>query len=121
MPRGGKRQGTPGVAYPNRTDLQTDMAPDTTGSTARGGMPLPSLVPPLIGAEEVPDLADPTMRPGEPVTAGLSTGAGPGPEAIGMLPPNPVDPVRLAVEGMMLASPNPDLQRVLAMLEATGR
>lgn len=123
MPRGGSRRGTPGKAYANRTDLQTNMAPDTTGSVARGGMPLPQpqMQPPAIGAEEVPDLADPTMRPSEPVTAGLSLGAGAGPEALGVMPPLPSDPVRLAVEGMILASPNPDLMRVLSMLKAEGR
>jgi hypothetical protein len=78
-------------------------------------------IPPLIGADEVPSLSDPTMRPGEPVTAGLDVGMGAGPEALGPMPPAPIDPVRQAIQAMMLVSPNPDLVRVLARLDYEGR
>lgn len=122
MPRGGKRQGTPGKGYSNRTDLATNYSP---GSAASGGMqPQPQqqqFIPPLIGADEVPSLSDPTMRPGEPVTAGLDVGMGAGPEALGPMPPAPIDPVRQAIQAMMLVSPNPDLVRVLARLDYEGR
>lgn len=76
---------------------------------------------PLIGADEVPNLTDPTMRPNEPVTAGIPLGAGPGREALGPLPPSPSDPVRQIVEALMLTHPNPDLQRAAALLDAQGR
>jgi hypothetical protein len=33
--------------------------------------------------DDSPMLTDPTQRPGEPVTAGLATGPGAGPEAMG--------------------------------------
>lgn len=75
MPRGGKRQGTPGTAYSNRTDLMTnyDQAKPSAGT---GGMQMPPL---SIYPEDTPNLTDPTNRPGEPVTAGLISGPGPGP------------------------------------------
>lgn len=122
MPRGGKRRGTPGKAYANRTDLTSDYAP---GSAAAGGMTPPvqqrPFVGPPMGADQVPNLSDPTMRPQEPVTAGLSVGPGPGPEALGPMPPGPADPLRMAVQAMMMVSPNPDLVRVLNRLSYEGR
>lgn len=121
MPRGGKRQGTPGKAYLNRTDLGTNYAP---GSAAGGGMQAPMQQQPMlpaIGADEVPSIGDPSMRPNEPVTAGLDIGMGAGPEALGPMPPPPMDPVRQALQAMMMVSPNPDLARVLARLDYEGR
>lgn len=128
MPRGGRRQGTPGKGYSNRTDLTS--APDMSMNTAAtGGMTAPASAPqqqgpppgPVIGADEVPNLSDPTNRPGENVMAGLSLGGGPGPEAVGPMPPSPSDPVRQAVQALMLISPNPDLARILARLDYEGR
>lgn len=122
MPRGGKRQGTPGKAYSNRTDLGMNYSP---GDAAAGGMQAPveqrQFIPPAIGADQVPSLSDPTMRPDEPVTAGVNVGAGPGMEALGPMPPSPMDPVRQAIQAMMLVSPNPDLVRVLNRLNYEGR
>lgn len=81
MPRGGKRQGTPGKAFSNRTDLAQNYAPDATGQAAAGGMQRPPQQP-QYSPEDSPMLSDPTQRPGEPITAGLPTGPGPGPEAL---------------------------------------
>jgi hypothetical protein len=92
MPRGGKRQGTPGKGYSNRTDLTSDYS---AGSPASGGMvtgptaapagpatppgPPPTTPQPTSYPEDSPMLSDPTNRPDEPITAGLPTGPGPGP------------------------------------------
>lgn len=123
MPRGGKRQGTQGRAYSNRTDLTSNYG--ANGSPAAGGMEAPReqtpLMGPGIGADMVPNLGDPSMRPDEPVTAGLSVGPGSGPEALGPMPPPPTDPVRQVVLAMMQVAPNPDLIRVLARLDYEGR
>ena len=123
MPRGGKRQGTQGRAYSNRTDLTSNYGPK--GSPAAGGMEPPRdqtpLMGPAIGADMVPNLGDPSMRPAEPVTAGLPVGPGAGPEALGPMPPPPMDPVRQVVQAMMLVAPNPDLIRVMARLDYEGR
>lgn len=123
MPRGGKRQGTQGKAYANRTDLATDYAPG--GNPASGGMEAPAqqrqFMPPLVGADQVPNIGDFTQRPDEAVTAGLPVGAGPGREAMPPMPPAPTDPIRQVIQAMMMVAPNPDLARVLARLDYEGR
>lgn len=125
MPRGGKREGTPGKAYSNRTDLGMDYAP---GDAASGGLVAPSQMaqsqvqaPPSIGADDVLNLGAPTERPGEAVTTGIDMGMGSGVSAMGAQPPPPQDPVRQAVEAMMLVNPNPDLARILMRLTYEGR
>lgn len=93
MARGGRRQGTPGKGYANRTDL--GVTPDMKQNTAAtGGMTAPP--PPVSdrqtqqGPSRSPDdspmLSDPTQRPDEPITAGMAMGAGAGPEVLGMDP-----------------------------------
>lgn len=81
MPRGGKRQGTPGKGYGNRTDMLTnyDQAKDTA---ATGGMEAPPMesAPPAMTPDDVPGIDAPTNYPSEPVTAGLMRGPGDGPQ-----------------------------------------
>lgn len=133
MPRGGKRQGTPGRGYSNRTDLTSSpnmemntaatggmVAPVTSPPVAQLGQP-EALPMPAVGADEVPNLSDPTMRPDEDVMAGVSMGRGPGIEALGPMPPNPMDPTRQIVQALMQISPSPDLARILNRLDYEGR
>lgn len=82
MPRGGRRQGTPGKAYANRTDM--GMNYNNAQSAASGGMSAPRDQQPAIPVypEDTPMLLDPTQRPEEPLTVGLSSGPGPGPEIL---------------------------------------
>lgn len=91
MPRaGGKRQGTPGKGYANRTDMAAD--PNMGINTAAtGGLqaPAPQLgptTPPMLSRtpEDSPMLTDPTNRPGEPLTAGSDFGPGPDSSALGL-------------------------------------
>lgn len=83
MPRGGKRQGTPGKAYTNRTDMGMDYNMQSEVSPASGGLETPSQMQRQMSyPEDTPMLLDPTQRPGEPITAGISTGPGPGPEVL---------------------------------------
>lgn len=81
MPRGGKREGTPGKAYANRTDM--GMNYDNAGASAAGGGMTPPAAgpvgPPAPTPDDTPNLSAPTAYPDEPVTAGLPIGAGPGP------------------------------------------
>lgn len=90
MPRGGRRQGTPGKGYSNRTDLMASTKPPAVGEVnpvAAGGMTgaapaAPAGPPPgmaMPSPDDTPMLTDPTQRPDEPITAGLPMGAGPGP------------------------------------------
>jgi hypothetical protein len=109
MPRGGYRTGRRGARYPNRTDLHTPLAPAAPAGLAYGQhqalidsqrqMPMaapataaptpptaappgPSAAPPVLPGS-LGAFDRPTERPGEPVTAGLPIGPGPGPEALG--------------------------------------
>ena len=107
MPRGGRRTGTPGASYSNRTDLQSvkPMAPQAATGQAYGAagaqlasqkvvpiarpatdaMPAPGAsaapAPPMALPGSVTPLDAPSTRPGEPVTAGMDMGAGAGASA----------------------------------------
>src|SRR5213078_1555218 len=103
--RGGVRTGTPGSAYPQRTDLNVNRTLPITAPTGlpygehkalidtqqqvpiQTPAPTPTglLPPPEPQAPPAPitPLSAPTTRPQEPITAGLPTGPGPGPEALG--------------------------------------
>lgn len=101
MARGGARQGTPGKAYSNRTDLNqpvrtapsTHYGEATASARSQAAAPLPQQpgVPPSIqglmaptqGAPPAPGLFRETENPGEPVQAGL--GAGPQPDDFDLL------------------------------------
>lgn len=100
--RGGRRQGTPGKAYSNRTDLNQPVmsAPSTSygsrvaSERSQAAAPLPQspgvppgiagLMAPAGGTEPpAPGLFRGTERPGEPVQQGL--GAGPAPDDYDLL------------------------------------
>ena len=76
--RGGKREGTPGKGYSNRTDLMENYD-QQSASPAAGGLEAPSSRQ-GPSPEDSPGLSDPTAFPDEPITAGLPSGAGPGPD-----------------------------------------
>lgn len=65
--------------------------------------------PVIIGADAVPNLTDPTMRPGEPITAGMPFGPGPGPR------PGQYagDPVEARLRALYRKYPNPHIRRML--------
>lgn len=84
MPRGGRRRGTPGRAYANRTDLATDYAMER-GSPAAGGMADLAAAEqgmPLVTPDDLPGLSDPTQFPDQPIESGLMVGPGSGPEVL---------------------------------------
>lgn len=97
MARGGARSGRPGASYSNRSDLQNAprLAPTAAKDQPYGeaGAQLASQTQMPLGPPP-PPINAPTSRPSEPVTAGLSLGPGPGPEAIPSLAPtsNAPDP-----------------------------
>ena len=103
MARGGRRQGKPGKAYTNRTDMNTNRMPVQSAPSAQYGerakldasqqaVPMgsaPEAAPPTGPAPPVPgasgDFRRPTERPDEPFTTGLPMGPGAGPEALGAM------------------------------------
>jgi hypothetical protein len=119
MPRGGRRSGTQGKAYTNRSDL-TQAPRAATGQEygkagaqiqAQKAAPLPQIAPPPL----VPINAETTM-PGEPVTAGLPIGSGPGPSQGGAY----VDPLDVLGE-LYRRDPNEDLRHLLALHDSMKR
>jgi hypothetical protein len=111
--RGGPRQGTPGQAYPNRSDLngpgglpygQNQQLQQSAQTMAQAGQATAS-PPPL-------PFNRPTERPDEPVTHGLPSGPGGGPEVLGAQ--DGAD-VGSALRGLLLASNNPDVMALVAL------
>lgn len=116
MARGGRRQGSPGKSYSNRTDLNVDRAPQPGSSAA----PVPEAAPqqaPALLPDAIPSLDTPTMYPERPVTTGLSAGPGAGPSDETYRVSNDYNLLRAAIR----RNPsNPDLRRVAAYLAARG-
>lgn len=76
------------------------------------GGPVPTAPVPFIGPDQVPNLADPTRRPDEPVTAGAPFGPGPGPS-----PFTPTeDPVRDTLRAMYLVTKSPHVRRMMQQM-----
>lgn len=146
MPRGGRRRGQVGKPYPNRTDLRTTQPPKAapgqpygeakaqldaqraiplSRTPAPGGSPGPPSTAALAGMlggggpVSVPPLNSPSTRPNEPITSGLSTGPGPGPEALKYPAQASEDDQMLAVlRGLHQAFPNSDIARLISELTA---
>lgn len=111
--RGGTRSGRSGQTYSNRTDLNTQAVRTgpsqgygqrTQAEQVQQQVPLPQQAPP-------PPFGAATGHPEQPVTAGMTTGAGPGPG-------NTVadDPIEI-LHAVYQRHPNEGLRRYLAELE----
>jgi hypothetical protein len=145
MPSGGRRQGTPGRNYPNRRDMRTKQAPKAAQGQPYGEAgqqlaaqkqiplsrtPAPSPQPGGTaalagmvggGAQSVPPLNAPSTRPNEPLTAGLATGPGPGPEALNLPAQVSEDDQMLAVlRAFHQAYPNTDIARLISEVTTRG-
>lgn len=103
---GGAREGQPGKPYPNRTDLRAQkVAVPPSAEYGQGeklrraqqavpmaGAPAAPPPPPAAAGQagaggapvEMGDFTRPTERPGEPLTTGIPSGPGAGPEALAM-------------------------------------
>lgn len=124
MARGGRRQGTPGVSYQNRSDLNVFHAPQqgtvtaaSAGVVAPARPTAPQPAPAPVTPDQVPRLDDPSMRPNEPLTTGLDIGPGADSRAIG---PVPTNPALLGIQAAYMRNPTPELRRALARLTAQG-
>lgn len=148
MARGGRRTGTPGTAYSNRTDLNANSGalPIQTPPSAEYGqsatlrrsqqavpMANPQAPPPPAGSPSAPtapvippggfgDPLRPTDRPDEHVMAGLPVGPGPGPEAMTMNAPQmQATPLQTAV-GLLSSlgdSASPQVRALRTQLQAS--
>lgn len=126
--RGGVRQGAPGQAYGNRTDLNQNRQPVQAAAgqpygvraaqeAAQRAVPLPAappvpVSPPPPAPGTLGQFLRPTENPREPLTAGMDLGAGPGPEALAIAP-NPQDDVEAQLLALYRQHPNNDLLRLI--------
>lgn len=138
MPRGGRRTGTPGRSYAQRTDLQqagkvvplmaatgqqygkaTEQleaqralpvaAPPPPATAAPGAVPAASgTASPAIPPVTVVPLDAPTTRLAEPVTAGVPVGPGPGAEVLGLPNENGVQDLAMWLPMLEFAASQPN-------------
>lgn len=131
MPRGGRRSGAPGKSYANRSDLNTAMpvkAGPSQGYGQRAALeraqqqmpvaaptppPAPQAPPPVQRRPLTP-LTAPTQRPDEPLTAGIASGPGPGPEVLG----GPADPIEAELRALYSRFPSEELRELIEDLES---
>ena len=123
MPRGGRRQGQPGRAYTNRGDLNRNRAALSQQAPSeqygqrvaqqRATQAVPMAPPSGPSPDDVPSLADPTSRPDEPLTAGIASGPGPGPEILPNFAGDPADELRALYQRY----PSEELRRIIEELE----
>lgn len=127
---GGPRVGQPGKNYANRMDMQVGARQAAQAPTglpygqhqaminSQHAVGLPVAQNP---AEQLVGLHEPTQRPNEPITAGMATGPGPGPEAVG-LPPSTGgpgnNPLADQLRALYLAYPSSDLAGLIEQYDA---
>lgn len=133
MPRGKKRttqsgedaqniESVPGQRYGEGVEQQAMQrampAPDMSASTpnaptAAAPGPPPEPVDPaqLLGSAPIGLLSGGTQLPGQPLTAGLSSGPGVGPEALGGLRPR--TPLSRTIHALLDATGDPVFQRLI--------
>lgn len=129
---GGARQGTPGQAYNNRTDLQTQKPTAATGQgygqagaqlAAQKAVPMAGAaagVAPAVqaaaaqGPPPAPaDLYRATENPNQPVTHGLPMGPGAGPEALPIQNAATTDPLAIQLRALYQKFPSQELADLL--------
>ncbi len=111
---GGPRQGVQGKAYANRSDLNAKPRLPATGRPVSSPAGLPSGAP---APEPVP-LGAPTARPGEPVTAGLPVGPGPGPEVLGDVALGGRDDTLAFLRALWIETEHPGIAALIEEMES---
>lgn len=114
---GGARVGQQGKAYPQRRDLNALPVRTATGQTygQAGAQAAAQSAVPMAPPSSSTPINAPTTRPNEPVTAGMPTGPGPGPETTLQ---TQVDTTRQQLAALYRLYPNNDL---LGLLEDYDR
>lgn len=129
--RGGRRQGAPGVQYPNRTDMQA--GPRAIPAPPRAPTQLPQTAPgqpygvaaqqqQALHAVPMPTpMHAPTERPSEHVMAGAPVGPGAGPDTLttpsGQQPPAALAQVDPAALLRMMVASHPDIPELRIMAD----
>ena len=118
--RQAKIQNAPGGAYGQRAEL-TELA---SGAPMPQGQQ-PAAVPQMAPRQQISQIPsvgifEPTQRPDEPITAGLATGEGPGPEVL-QTPVTAPDQLAVLARAMFAANPTPQLRRLVEAFMQEGR
>lgn len=113
--RDAKIQRAPGGSYGERTEL----AGLATGAPMAKAAPMATMSPSTASIPTV-GIFEPTMRPNEPITAGVDVGEGPGSEAL-MTPVDAPDQLAAFARAMYMANPTPQLRRIVEAFEEEGR
>lgn len=113
--RDAKIQRAPGGSYGERTEL----AGLATGAPMAKAAPMATMSPSTASISTV-GIFEPTMRPNEPITAGVDVGEGPGSEAL-MTPVDAPDQLAAFARAMYMANPTPQLRRIVEAFEEEGR
>lgn len=129
LSRGGKRQGTPGQSYSNRTDLLNNYASTAPAPPApQTGAPVQPAQPPVgapaTGAPPVPppgslNTFGPTQRPNEPLTHGLPSGPGAGPEVLQQFTPDPLVQASALLSSIPAVHQTPAIKALAAAVGAS--
>lgn len=109
---GGARQGTPGRAYPQRSDLNQVRAPAAGQST---GAPPPQR-PGFVTPDETPSLGDPSAD-NRPVTDGVPIGPGRGATALAPTPDISNDRTIMALRVLYQHTGSPHLLRLMSQAQ----
>lgn len=129
MARGGRRAGAPGQSYSNRTDLNVVRAPTAPPNMAppQSG-PLPAQPTQTAAAPAGPPIPQPgtlgsllpTQRPGEPITHGLPSGPGGGPEVLQRpFTPDPLIQAQAVLSSIPAIHQTPQLRALAAASSAS--
>lgn len=129
MPRKARRPDAPkvasGQAYGQRQAqeqvLSTIPSQGGGGGPLRGGSVDPAAT--LAAAQQfqpppVTGMGEPSERPGEPVTAGLPIGAGPGPEVMGGM--TGTEPALETLRAIYMQYPSETIRELIEDMEAEG-
>jgi hypothetical protein len=125
MSRGGRRQGQPGKGYSNRTDLLTNRAPTAPPNLAPPQAGTPQSVAPTQTAAQpaVPPQLNtfaPTAYPHLPVTHGLPSGPGAGPEVLQRpFQPDPLVQAQALLSSLPAVHQTPALRALASAVSAS--
>jgi len=95
---------------PNRVTGQVAASPVGPPPEAAGEVAPPAMDVQAYLSQHNPNLLAGTQNPDQPITAGLPTGPGPGPEALGML--KATTPLRRYLEELSAQSGDPTFRRL---------
>jgi hypothetical protein len=126
MASGGYRQGAPGTAYTNRTDLNTNRSAQPIrvatgqpyGEAGKQRAAQQAVALPQEGGPDFPHPLAPSARPDQPVTAGAALGPGMGPQEAGIQMSSSEDDVLATIQGWYAAHPTDDLRNLLEAIAA---